>query len=161
MDINLLTESMLGHWRAPSGVWQCEFQFGSRLIYVQHHNDEPPCARLAAAQRAIKAAWDDLPQALKFAEQHCKAQMPELMRLYETHMPWESPLFAYSIHFDLDKPYPSYAISKNPDFDWDRILIDEDELCQDHSVCMEQYEPRDDFWVCVRRVGFQQFELWD
>ncbi|WP_258041247.1 hypothetical protein [Pseudomonas syringae] len=42
MDINLLTESMLGHWHAPSGVWQCEFQFGSRLIYVQHHNDEPP-----------------------------------------------------------------------------------------------------------------------
>ena len=161
MDINLLTESMLGHWCAPSGVWQCEFQFGNRLIYVQHHSDEPPYARLAVAQRAVKATWDDLPQALTFAEQHCKAQMPELMRLYETHMPWESPLFVYSIHFDLDKPYPSYTISKNPDFDWDRILIDEDELCQDQSVCMEQYEPKDDFWVYVRRVGFQQFELRD
>ncbi|MDD1017136.1 hypothetical protein [Pseudomonas rubra] len=161
MDINLLNESMLGHWRVPSGVWQCEFQFGSQLIYVQHHNDEPPCARLAAAQCAVKAAWDDLPQALKFAEQRCKAQMPELIRLYETYMPWESPLFVYSIHFDLDKPYPSYAISKNPDFDWDHILIDVDELCQNHSVCMEQYEPKDDFWVYVRRVGFKQFELGD
>ncbi|MDY0935148.1 hypothetical protein [Pseudomonas viridiflava] len=159
MDINLLTEPMLGHWQTPSGIWQCEFQFGSRLIYVQHHNDEPPSVRLVATQLAVKAAWDDLPQALKFAEQHCKAQMPELMRLYETHMPQESPLFVYSIHLDLDKPYPGYAISKNPDFDWDRILTDEDEWCQAHSVCMGQYEPRDDFWIDVRRVGFQQFEL--
>lgn len=161
MDINLLTESMLGHWRAPSGVWQCEFQFGNRLIYVEHHNGEPPCARLDAAQRVVSDMWDDLPQALRFAEQHCKVLMPELMRLYETHMLWESPLFVYSIHFELDKPYPSYAISKNPDFNWDRILIDEDELSQEYSVCMEQYEPRDDFWIYVRRLGFQQFELED
>ena len=161
MDINLLTESMLGHWRAPSGVRQCEFQFGSRLIYVQHHDNESPHVRIAAAQLVVKAVWDDLPQALKFAEQHCKAQMPELMWLYETHMPWASPLFVHSIHFDLDKPYPSYAISKNPDFDWGRILIYEDELCQEHSVCIEQYEPRDDFWIYVTRVGFQQFELGD
>ncbi|ROM80283.1 hypothetical protein BK654_05175 [Pseudomonas brassicacearum] len=161
MDINLLTESMLGHWRASSGVWQCEFQFGSRLIYVEHHNGETPCARLGAVQRVVKAVWDDLPHALKFAEQHCKTQMPELMRLYEAHMLGDSPLFVYSIHFNLDKPYPSYAVSKNPDFDWERILTYEDELCQDHSVCMEQFEPRDDFWVYVRRVGFQQFELED
>ncbi|KPG96561.1 hypothetical protein [Pseudomonas sp. RIT-PI-r] len=161
MGINLLTESMLGHWRAPSGNWQCEFQFGTRLIYVEHHNDEPPRARLVAAQRMVNAAWDDLPQVLKFAEQHCKAKMPELMRLYETRMPWESPLFVYSLHFDIDKPYPSYAISKNPDFDWDCILIDEDEWCQEHSVRMEQYDPGDDYWVYVRRVGYQQFELVD
>lgn len=73
-----------------------------QLIYVQHHNDEPSYARLAAAQRAVKASWDDLPQALTFAEQHCKAQMPELRRLYETHMPWKSPLFVYSIDFGTD-----------------------------------------------------------
>ncbi|UZE21766.1 hypothetical protein LOY67_17110 [Pseudomonas sp. B21-056] len=161
MDINLLTESMLGHWRMPSGVWQCEFQFGNRLIYVQHRNDEPPYLRLAAAQRVAKAVWDDSLQALRFAEQHCKTQMPELMQLYETHMPWESPLFVYSIHFDLDQPFPSYAISKNPDFDWDRMLIDEDKLCQERSVCMKHYEPGDEFWVYVRRVSFQQFELED
>ncbi|ALI04869.1 hypothetical protein C1Y08_05430 [Pseudomonas sp. FW306-02-F02-AA] len=58
MDINLLTETMLGHWRTPSGVWQCEFQFGSRLIYVEHYDDEPPRARLAAAQRVVKAACE-------------------------------------------------------------------------------------------------------
>ncbi|QXI26149.1 hypothetical protein HU752_019535 [Pseudomonas vanderleydeniana] len=161
MDINLMTESMLGHWPASSGVWQCEFQFGSRLIYVQHRDNESPHVRIAAAQRVVQAVWDDLPQAVKFAEEHCKAQMPELMRLYETHMPWESPLLVYSIHFDLDKPYPSYTISRNHDFDWDRTLIDVDELGQEHSVCMEQYEPGDDFWIHVTRVGFQQFELED
>ena len=72
MAINLLTESMLGHWRAPSGVWLCEFQFGSRLIYVEHRNGESPDRRLAAAQRLVNAAWEDLPQALMFAEKQCE-----------------------------------------------------------------------------------------
>ncbi|WPO49042.1 hypothetical protein [Pseudomonas sp. S1Bt23] len=159
MDINLLNESMIGHWRIPSGVWQCEFQFGSRLIYVQHDDDELPHARLIEAQHVVNAAWTDLPQALKFAEQHCKTQMPELMRLYETHMPWESPLYVYSIHFDLDSPYPGYTISKNLDFDWGRTLVDEDDLCMSHNVCMKLHEPGDDFWIYIKRVGFQQFEL--
>jgi hypothetical protein len=159
MAINLLTESMLGHWRAPSGVWLCEFQFGSRLIYVEHRNGESPDRRLAAAQRLVNAAWEDLPQALMFAEKQCKAQMAELIRLCQAHMTGESPLHVYSIQFGLDNLNPSYAISKNPDFDWDQTLIFEDDLCQQHCVSLESYEPDHDFFIYVRRVGFQQFEL--
>lgn len=100
-----------------------------------------------------------MPHALKFAEQHCKAHMSELMRLHETHKPWESPLLVYSIHFDLDEPDPSYAIFKNPDIDWERTPINDGELSKEHSVCMQQYESGDDFWIHVKRVGCQQFEL--
>lgn len=159
MTINLLTESMLGHWRAPSGVWLCEFQFGSRLIYVEHRNGQSPDARLAAAQCLVDAAWDDLPQALMFAEKQCRAQMAELIRLYQAHITGESPLHVYSIHFELDNPYPNYAISKNPDFDWAQTLIFEDDLCQQRRICLESYEPDHDFFIYVRRVGFQEFEL--
>jgi hypothetical protein len=67
-------------------VWQCEFQIGSRLIDVEHRNDEAPCVRISAAQSVINAVWDDLPGALTFAERHCEAQMPELMRLCEIHV---------------------------------------------------------------------------
>jgi hypothetical protein len=70
-------------------------------------------------------------------------------------------LAVYSIQFDLDKPHPGYSISKNPHFDWDRTWVDEDDRCQARSVCLSHYEPGDDFWIDVRRVGFQQFELGD
>lgn len=159
MTINLLSESMLGHWRAPSGVWLCEFQFGSRLVYVEHRNGELPDARLVAAQCLVNAVWEDLRQALTFAEKHCKASMAELIQLYEARMTGESPLRVYSIQFELDSPYPSYAISKNPDFDWDQTLTFADDLCQHHRVCLESYEPDHDFFMYVRRVGFQQFAL--
>ncbi|NWA24442.1 hypothetical protein HX866_06035 [Pseudomonas gingeri] len=159
MDINLLSESMLGHWSISAGVQQCEFQFGRLLIYVQHPHNEPPATRLAAAQREVQAAWDDLPHAIAFAEKHCKTQMPELMRLYETHMPGKSPLLVYSIHFNMGSPYPSYYIARNHDFDWGRVLVDEDEQGLERDVCVAQFEPEDNFWVSVKRVGFQQFEL--
>lgn len=161
MDINLITESMLGHACSSSGIWHCEFQFGSRLIYVAHHHGEPPYLRLAAAQRVVKAVWDDIPLAVKFAEKHYEAQMPELMRMCTTHMPLVSPLSVYSIHFELDKPYPSCTIAQNHDFDWSRISMNKDELCLDHGGCTKQDSLEDDLWVCVRRLGFQRFELDD
>lgn len=159
MDINLLTEPMLGHWRLPSGAWQCEFQYGSRLIYVEHRDGEAPHGQLMAAQRDIAAVWADLPLALSFAEAQCDPSMVELLALCQTHRPGQSPLFVYSIHFELDCPYPSYAISKNPDFNWAQRLNYDDEWGQALSVCLEDHEPKDDFWLYVRRSATQQFEL--
>ncbi|AZE48699.1 hypothetical protein C4K04_3027 [Pseudomonas chlororaphis] len=28
-----------------------------------------------------------------------------------------------------------------------------------HNVCMKLHEPGDDFWIYIKRVGFQQFEV--
>ena len=55
MQIDLLKESLLGHWETTAGVLQCELQFGSRLVYVQHPSNEPPQRRLATAQQGVQA----------------------------------------------------------------------------------------------------------
>lgn len=143
MNIDLLSESMLGHWRVRTGVAQCEFQFGTRLIYVQHPECESPRIRLAMVQSLVQAAWDDLPAVVRFAERHCETHMAELMQLCRAYAPSGAPLFVFSIHLELDNPNPSYTLGKNPDFDWDLICNDEVE----------------DFWLSVARLGFQQFEL--
>ena len=142
MNINLLSESMLGHWCVRPGVAQCEFQFGTRLIYVEHRESESPRVRLAAVQALVQAAWDDLPAALRFAESHCETYMAERMQLCRAQASSESALFVFSIHIELDNPYPSYTIGKNPNFDWHLVHGGEGE----------------DFWLPVSRLGFEQFE---
>ncbi|OPA85750.1 hypothetical protein BFW87_26860 [Pseudomonas fluorescens] len=154
MQIDLLNEPMLGHWQLPSGIWQCEFQFGSRLIYVQHRNGETPHARLVAVQSVVQAAWDDLPGVLKFAGQRCKVPMADVVALFERHGLAQSPLLVYSIHFELDKACPIYTLSTDPAFDWSVTFQG-----QEGDVCLAQCEPGEDDWFCVRRVGAQRFEL--
>lgn len=160
MDIKLLTNSMLGHWESHSDISQCEFQFDACLIYVQHLSHEKPVVRLNALQKQAQCAWDEIPQALKFAEQRLKKHAPELMRLCEAHAALKAPLTVYAISFEIDKPYPSYDIGKNHDFDWDDALIKEDVFLREAGAFKAQYEKWDDFQVCVSRTGFQQFE-WD
>ncbi len=161
MDINLLTESMLGHWEAGPGVWQCEYQFGRLLIYVEHRKGELPDERLLDAQRVVQAVWDDLPEALAFAVQHCKPRMPELWRLYDRDTQLCSPLSVFSIHFCLDDPHPSYVVSMNPDFDWDRLVIGEDDRGEACAISLAQYEPADSFWLNIQRLGFRSFRCDD
>ncbi|WP_338524249.1 hypothetical protein NUH87_00690 [Pseudomonas batumici] len=161
MDINLLTESMLGYWEGRSGIWQCEYQFGQLLIYVEHRKGERLHERLVAAQRIVQAVWDDLPEALAFAEQLCKPRMPDLWRLYERNAQMGSPLYVFSIHFCLDDPHPSYSVSMSPEFDWDRLVIDVDEKGQEHAISLAQYEPADTFWLNIQRVGHGNFRCDD
>ncbi|OAE10708.1 hypothetical protein AZH11_25185 [Pseudomonas simiae] len=135
---------MLGHWRVRPGVAQCEFQFGTRLIYVEHRESESPRVRLAAVQDLVQAAWDDLPAALWFSESHCETNMAEWMQLCQAQAQAssESALFVFSIHIELDNPHPSYTIGKNPNFDWHLVHGGEGE----------------DFWLPISRLGFEQFE---
>lgn len=158
MDINLQPESALGHWSVNESVWQYEFQVGALLIYVQYRADEHPEPRLAAARQVIQAVRDDLPEMLRFAERQCQGRMAELVRLCQAHMPWQSPLSVYAIWFGFDDPYPVGDIGINHDFDWQRTVIEEDELCQPQEIRLADYEPEDGFGLCVRRVGVRQFE---
>ena len=161
MDINLFTESMLGHWETRSGIWQCEYQFGQLLIYVEHRKGELPHERLVAAQRIVQAVWDDLPEALAFAEQRCKTRVPDFWRLYERNAQQGSPLCVFSIRFCLDGPHPSYGVSKSPEFDWDRLMIEVDERGQEHTISLAQYEPADSFWLNIQRLGARNFRCDD
>lgn len=158
MQIDLLKESLLGHWETTVGVLQCELQFGSRLVYVQHPSNEPPQRRLATAQQGVQAAWDDIPQALAFAERLCVPGMRKVWQLYAQGLLSCPPLEVYSIHFEINSPYPSYTISQNPDFDWETSLTVEDEQGQVHRLSLAEYEPGEDFWLSVRRLGAGQFQ---
>ncbi|MDF2399042.1 hypothetical protein GWQ44_26150 [Pseudomonas sp. 3MA1] len=158
MQIDLLNESLLGHWETSAGVLQCELQFGSRLVYVQHPSNEPPQRRLTAAQQGVQAVWDDIPQALAFAERLCVPGMRKAWQLYAQGLLSCPPLEVYSIHFQINSPYPSYTISQNPDFDWGTSLTVEDEQGQVHRLSLAEYEPGEDFWLSVRRLGVGQFQ---
>ncbi|RBJ77890.1 hypothetical protein C3L29_029475 [Pseudomonas sp. MWU12-2534b] len=158
MQIDLLKESLLGHWETTAGVLQCELQFGSRLVYVQHPSNEPPQRRLTAAQQGVQAVWDDIPQALAFAERLCVPGMRKAWQLYAQGLLSCPPLEVYSIHFQINSPYPSYTISQNPDFDWETSLTVEDEQGQVHCLSLAEYEPGEDFWLSVRRLGVGQFQ---
>lgn len=158
MHIDLLNEAMLGHWESAVGVMQCELQFGSRLIYVQHPGNEPPRRRLAMAQQQVQATWNDIPQALAFAEQWCEPAIRQVWQLYRQGTLGCPPLEVYSIHFELDSPCPSYSISLNPDFDWDASVMVVDELGQEQRVPLAEYEPEAEFWLSVRRLGAGHFQ---
>ncbi|MCO7612777.1 hypothetical protein NJH83_21320 [Pseudomonas chlororaphis] len=158
MQIDLLNEAMLGHWETGTGVMQCELQFGGRLVYVQHPDNEPPQRRLAIAQQGVQAAWDDIPQALAFAEQLCEPGIRQVWQLYKQGSVSCPPLEVYSIHFEIDSPYPSYSISQTPQFDWNTRVIVEDELGDEHSIHLLQFEPQKNFWLSVRRLGAGQFQ---
>lgn len=158
MHIDLLNESLLGHWQTRAGVMQCELQFGSRLIYVQHPCNEAPQPRLATAQKQVQAAWDDIPQALAFAEQQCEPGIRKLWQLYQQRVLQCPPLEVYSIHFEIDSAHPSYSISQNPDFDWHQVVMVQDHLGLEYALELAQFEPRDDFWLSVRRLGAGQFQ---
>lgn len=158
LQIDLISESLLGHWEVRPGVMQCEQQFGSRLIYVQHPSGEPPHRRLAAAQQQVQAVWDDVPGALDFAGHLCEPAIGALWRLYQHQRLLTAPLAVYSIHFDIDNPHPCYTISQNPDFDWRGTLTIENELAQPWTLDLAELEPENDFWLSIRRLGQGQFE---
>ncbi|UMZ14254.1 hypothetical protein I9018_11435 [Pseudomonas sp. MPFS] len=158
MQIDLLNTPLLGHWEVRPGVMQCEQQFGIRLIYVEHPSDELPQHRLAAVQQQVQAAWDDIPQALAFAEQLCDPNIRQLWQRYQQKQLLSPPLAVYSIHFEIDNPHPSYCISEDPDFDWNKTLTVEDEFGQDYRLELTELQPQKDFWLSVRRLGSGQFQ---
>lgn len=57
LAIDLVSKSILGHWDVSSAVSQCEYQFGQRLIYVQHPKDDSYMPYVKQAQETIKAVW--------------------------------------------------------------------------------------------------------
>lgn len=55
LAIDLVSKSILGHWDVSSAVSQCEYQFGQRLIYVQHPKYDSYVPYVEQAQETIEA----------------------------------------------------------------------------------------------------------
>lgn len=158
MLIDLISEPMLGHWDASPSISQCEYQFGQRLIYVQHPKGESPVSYIAKAQETVKAAWSDIENAVRFAEKLSRHMIPDFWKMHdESHKPG-ARFDVYSIHYDLDSPYPTYVVGKNHDFDFEYIAYAEEDLWKENPIATELPEPPDNFWVSIKRMGESRFE---
>ena len=159
MLINLLDAQPLGHWDISERTSQLEFQFGSKLVYVQYSKGASPKPMLEAAQKSIQEIWDDMASACLFAEPWFRAKHPEFWQAWDSAKIFECPLIAYSIHFCINSDYPCYHIARDPCFEFERLLPDELDLWkEDHIRVVLPYFPDTDA-VSVCRIGKHQFEM--
>lgn len=158
MHIELTPLHMIGHWEASPVVSQCEFQFGTRLIYVQHPSGEPPETYLRAAQSLVQAAWDDIENAIAFARQSIRPRNPKLWQLLDADSVLGSPLEVFSILIALGSN-PSYTLSWNPDFNWQQVVYGDFDTWKGSPIPLQRHKADTDLWLSVTRVGPGHFEL--
>ncbi len=158
MTIDLLSEAMLGHWDVNAGVSQCEYQFGRRLIFVQHPKDQAARPYIEAAQVQVQDAWLDIDDALRFAEQLSRSLIPDFWEVHDRSGKMGSRFDVYSIHFNYPDSRPTYHVSLNHDFEYSYTRYDESDLWQETPINEQLPEPPDRFFVQVRRLGPGVFE---
>lgn len=158
MVIDLISEQMLGHWDVSPSVSQCEYQFGQRLVYVQHPKGESHTPYIAKAQETIAVAWNDIENAVRFAEQLSRHLIPDFWRAHDASDKLGARFDVYSIHYDLNAPYLTYVIGKNHDFDFECIAYAEEDQWKENPISAELPEPPDNFWVLIKRIGANHFE---
>lgn len=98
--IDLRSKSPLGEWDVSADISQCEYQFGQRLIYVQHPKGDSPRRYVEAAQCWVRDAWLDIDAAVKFAEARSKPLFPEFWEFHKRSGHPGALLDVYSIHFN-------------------------------------------------------------
>lgn len=158
MVIDLGRERMLGHWDISDSVSQCEFQFGQRLIYVQHPKNEPPQSYVAAAQNIVADVWEDIDNAVSFAENLSRTLLPDFWRAHDESNKAGVRFDVYSIHFNLNDPHPVYTIAKNHDFEFEYVSYAEDDLWKENPIRKALPEPPENLWISVRRLAGNFFE---
>ncbi|XAH23716.1 hypothetical protein AAFF27_00575 [Xylophilus sp. GW821-FHT01B05] len=158
MNIDLTSEPMLGHWDVTNSVSQCEYQFGSRIIYVQYPKNERPITYIQAAQLQVQDAWRDIKNAVAFAEQLSRPLMPEFWKIHDSSGKPGPRLDAYSINFKFPDNRPTYTVSRSHDFDFSYERYEEADLWSQTAITELLPEPPDNLWLYVRRLGPNHFE---
>jgi hypothetical protein len=159
MHINLLSESMLGHWDISTSVSQCEYQFGQRLVYVQHPKGKPHGLFVEKAQESIALAWSDIENAIYFAEQHSRKLLPVFWVAHDASGKPGARFDVYSIHYDMDDPRPVYMIGVSHDFDFEYASFAEDDFWNESPITLALPEPPENFWISLRHLGANHFEI--
>lgn len=158
MVIDLFSKSMLGHWDVSPSISQCEYQFGRRLVYVQHPKGESQAAYIANAQETITAAWNDIENAVRFAEKFSRLLIPAFWESHDESAKPGARFDVYSIHYNLGHPHPVYRVGKNYDFDFHYLAYAEADLWKESPMRIELPEPPDGFLMSVKRLGQDHFE---
>jgi hypothetical protein len=153
MTINLINEKMLGHWDVSPTLSQCEFQFGHRLIYVQHPKGVSPQKYITKAQQSIVDVWNDIMNAISFAEEISRTQIPDFWKVHDAINKLGKLLDVYSIHFNLDESSAIYAIGKNHEFDFEYITYAEDDFFMEKPLKNILPEFPDNMMLSIRRLG--------
>jgi hypothetical protein len=158
VNIDLTTKAMLGHWDVTPDLSQCEYQFGRRLIYVQHPKDKPWQPYIEAAQTQVESAWADIAAAVAVAEQLSRSVIPEFWEVHDRSGRPGARLDAYSLHFGYPDSRPIFYIARNHDFEYSYIRYDECDLRQDSPITEDLPTLPDRFFIEVRRLGPGVFE---
>ena len=159
MLIDLLNAPLLGHWNIDGSTSQCEFQFGERLIYVEHLKETSHVPALQAAQLIIQQVWDDSQHAIAFAEPWFRTKHPAFWNAWDKATTHQHPLRVYSISFPAGDSAPYYWIARDPGYSFECVMHDEHDLWQQEGLKSKlPYFPDSDA-VVVSRLGEQQFAL--
>lgn len=158
MVIDLISSPMLGYWDVSPAISQCEYQFGRRLVYVQHPKGESPAAYIAKAQETVVQAWNDIENVVRFAEQLSRQLIPEFWKAHDESEKPGARFDVYSIHYDLDDPCPTYMVGKNHDFNFEYVTYAEEDLWKENPIKVDLPEPQDNFFISIRRLGAHAFE---
>lgn len=82
-EMSLSPEKAIGNYPiATPGMSQYEYQIGSTLIFVQYPTANSVTPYLDRAQNMIQAVWDDIPNAILYAEQVFKSGRPDGWEIY-------------------------------------------------------------------------------
>lgn len=159
MHIDLLKSSPIGEWDIDGFTSQLEYQFGAKPIYVQYSKGTDLALVLQKAQAYVQQVWDDMPNAIDFAELRFRAKHPEFWTVWDQATDPAHPLIVFSIHFDVGEARPRYRIAREPGYQFECVIHDKNDLWQQDSERAElPYFPDTDA-VLVRRLGLHQFAL--
>ncbi|QEI08248.1 hypothetical protein FXN63_22210 [Pigmentiphaga aceris] len=158
MIIDFQIAPMIGHWDVDASTSQCEFQFGTQLIYVQHPKGSDPRPYLQAAQAPAQLAWDDSKNAIAHAERWFRAKHPDFWRCWDNAVNPKHPLIFYAISFYINDPRPHFDIACDPTYEF--TCVRHDELWGHLEATREAlpHIPTTDR-VIVRRLADQTYEL--
>lgn len=156
--IDLISEPMLGHWDVSPFVSQCEYQIEQRLVFVQHPKGVSHLPYIAKTQKTIAETWEDIQNAVRFAEQLSRRLIPDFWKAHDESHKASARFDVYSIHYDIDDPCPTYTVGKSHDFDFENVTYAEDDLWRENPITTELPEPPDNFLVSIRRLGANHFE---
>ena len=159
MHIDLLRKSPICHWDINASISQYEFQFGSRLIFVEYPKGSSPTPSLQAAQLLVQRVWDDSQNAITCAEPWFRAKHPDFWKAWDKATAPKHPLIVYSIRFGTGNAHPTYLIGRDPLYDFTGIFHDENDLWDQDGTKAELPYFADSERIVVERITNGQFAL--